>query len=42
MATFAIGDIHGNLAALQDLLGQIHGEVSKDDVVVFLGLHRPR
>lgn len=37
MATFAIGDIHGNLAALQDLLGQIHGEVSKDDVVVFLG-----
>jgi serine/threonine protein phosphatase 1 len=37
MATIAIGDIHGNLAALDDLLGQLRGELHPDDVVVFLG-----
>jgi serine/threonine protein phosphatase 1 len=37
MATIAIGDIHGNLAALEDLLGQIRGELQRGDVVVFLG-----
>jgi serine/threonine protein phosphatase 1 len=37
MATIAIGDIHGNLAALNDLLGQLRGEVAAADTVVFLG-----
>ena len=37
MATIAIGDIHGNLAALEDLLAQIRREVQPGDVVVFLG-----
>ena len=37
MATVAVGDIHGNLAALLDLLGQLREEVEKEDVVVFLG-----
>ena len=37
MATIAIGDIHGNLAALEDLLSRIRGELQPDDVVVFLG-----
>jgi serine/threonine protein phosphatase 1 len=37
MATVAIGDIHGNLPALLDVLGQIRGEVAEGDVVVFLG-----
>ena len=37
MSTIAIGDIHGNLAALADLLGKIRGEVAKGDHVVFLG-----
>ena len=37
MATVAVGDIHGNLAALLDLLGQLRGEVAEGDVVVFLG-----
>jgi serine/threonine protein phosphatase 1 len=37
MATFAIGDVHGNLAALDDLLRQLGGAVSEGDVVVFLG-----
>jgi serine/threonine protein phosphatase 1 len=37
MATIAIGDIHGNLPALDDLLGQITGEVGDGDAVVFLG-----
>ena len=35
MATIAIGDIHGNLAALFDLLGQLRHEVGGEDVVVF-------
>jgi serine/threonine protein phosphatase 1 len=37
VATFAIGDIHGNLAALDDLLTQILAELSAADTVVFLG-----
>ena len=37
MPTIAIGDIHGNLPALADLLGQLRPEVTADDVVVFLG-----
>lgn len=37
MATIAVGDIHGNLAALRDLLGQIRGESGRGDTVVFLG-----
>jgi serine/threonine protein phosphatase 1 len=37
MATIAIGDVHGNLAALEDLLEQLRGELAKGDVVVFLG-----
>jgi serine/threonine protein phosphatase 1 len=34
---FAIGDVHGNSATLDDLLGQLKSEVSQGDVVVFLG-----
>jgi serine/threonine protein phosphatase 1 len=37
MATIAIGDVHGNSAALDDLLRQLKGEVTRGDVVVFLG-----
>ncbi|MFI5248125.1 MAG: metallophosphoesterase family protein [Nitrospirales bacterium] len=37
MATVAIGDIHGNLEALDDLLGRITPEVDIQDTVVFLG-----
>src|SRR5438034_3591654 len=37
MATIAIGDIHGNVRALDDLIRQITGEVDADDDVVFLG-----
>ena len=37
MATFAVGDIHGNLSALRDVLDQIRGEVRRRDTVVFLG-----
>jgi len=37
MATIAIGDIHGNLAALDDLLAQIRSEIAAADTVVFLG-----
>jgi len=37
MATIAIGDVHGNLPALQDLLSQLRGELTTDDEVVFLG-----
>lgn len=37
MATIAIGDIHGNLAALSDVLGQIRGESGQGDTIVFLG-----
>jgi len=37
MATVAIGDIHGNLAALLDLLEPVGRLITPDDVVVFLG-----
>lgn len=37
MATTAIGDIHGNLPALSDLLNQLRNAVTTADVVVFLG-----
>lgn len=37
MATIAVGDIHGNLAALTDILGQIGGEAREGDTIVFLG-----
>jgi serine/threonine protein phosphatase 1 len=37
MATFAIGDIHGNLAALDDLLTTLESELHPADELVFLG-----
>ena len=37
MATIAIGDIHGNLAALDDLLGRLPNDIDSRDTVVFLG-----
>lgn len=37
MATITIGDIHGNLAALRDVLQQVRDDVVDGDVVVFLG-----
>lgn len=37
VATIAIGDIHGNLGALTDLLGRLGPEVGSGDTVVFLG-----
>jgi len=37
MATIVVGDIHGNAAALKDLLGQIACEATSKDTVVFLG-----
>jgi serine/threonine protein phosphatase 1 len=37
MATIAIGDIHGNLPALEDLLNRLHPELRHGDLVVFLG-----
>ncbi len=37
MATLAIGDIHGNIRALDDLLARITPEVGAADTVVFLG-----
>jgi len=37
MATIAIGDVHGNSAALDNLLRQLKSEVGASDVVVFLG-----
>jgi serine/threonine protein phosphatase 1 len=37
MATIAIGDIHGNSAALGDILDQVASELSTADTVVFLG-----
>jgi len=37
MATIAVGDIHGHLPALRDLLGQLRAEVDDGDIVVFLG-----
>jgi len=37
MSTIAVGDIHGNVAALDDLLRQLRDEVDKHDTVAFLG-----
>ena len=37
MATVAVGDIHGNLAALHDLLAQLRDQLAEGDVIVFLG-----
>ena len=37
MATIAIGDIHGELEALTDLLARLEAELSSGDTVVFLG-----
>jgi serine/threonine protein phosphatase 1 len=37
MATIAIGDIHGNSAALEDLLAKVLPTIHQDDVLVFLG-----
>ena len=37
MATVAIGDVHGNRRALDDLLGRLGDELHADDTVVFLG-----
>lgn len=37
MATIAVGDIHGNLPALADVLDQLRRELQPGDTVVFLG-----
>jgi len=37
MATIAVGDIHGNLSALNDLLAEILPELNGGDTLVFLG-----
>jgi serine/threonine protein phosphatase 1 len=37
VATIAIGDVHGNRAALDDLLTRLEGELEASDTVVFLG-----
>jgi calcineurin-like phosphoesterase family protein len=37
MATFAIGDVHGNYRALADLVSQIERVASPEDTIVFLG-----
>jgi len=37
MATIAVGDIHGNLPALDDILDQVLDEAVGGDTVVFLG-----
>lgn len=37
MGTIAIGDVHGNLAALDDLLNRITPEIRAADTTVFLG-----
>jgi hypothetical protein len=35
MATIAVGDIHGNLRALDDLLCKVLAELKPEDVLVF-------
>ena len=37
MATIAIGDIHGNIAALEDVLDQVTNHLTPNDAIVFLG-----
>jgi serine/threonine protein phosphatase 1 len=37
MATVAIGDVHGNLGALEDLLEKVLPILSAGDHLVFLG-----
>src|SRR5437867_946505 len=37
MATIAVGDIHGNLEALEDVLAQVGAAVVEGDTIVFLG-----
>jgi hypothetical protein len=37
MATIAIGDIHGNIRALDDPLRVLAEEIGGNDTVVFLG-----
>ena len=37
MATVAVGDIHGNLQALEDLLAGLVPTLKREDVLVFLG-----
>lgn len=37
MSTIAIGDIHGNFRALDELLSRIEPEICSDDTVIFLG-----
>jgi serine/threonine protein phosphatase 1 len=37
MTTIAVGDIHGNLPALEDLLTSLRGGICENDTVVFLG-----
>jgi len=37
MPTYAIGDIHGHLAPLDDLLAQLLPEIKPEDTLVFLG-----
>ncbi len=37
MATVAIGDIHGNLLALEDLLDKVLPDLEKSDTLAFLG-----
>ena len=37
MPTYAIGDIHGNLSALDDLLAKVTPEMTPQDTLVFLG-----
>jgi serine/threonine protein phosphatase 1 len=37
MATFGVGDIHGNLPALDDILDQLRRESGRGETIVFLG-----
>ena len=37
MATIAVGDVHGNLAALQSLLESVTAHLTAEDTLVFLG-----
>jgi len=37
MATIAIGDVHGNVRALDDLLARLASKILREDTLVFLG-----